>query len=169
MKKIFLALVAFGFAGAAYANDEVDMNVADGVEMAEGVDSADLEARRPDFGGRPGQPGRPGGPGQPGNPGHGPGQPGQPGNPGHNPGHPGGPGHGGPGHGGPGWGGPGHGGPGWGRPQVECIARNFRGQRFLGRAFFQQRAAEEAIQNCRYRSGFPMGRSCRLIACYRTR
>lgn len=152
MKKILLALVAFGFAGAAYANEEVDMNVADEAMAAEemvDMDAADAMAApgRPGFPNRPGQPNKPG---QPNRPGH-------PGNPGHGPGW-GGPGHGGPGH-----------GPGWGRPQVECVARNVRGQRFLGRDFFQQRAQREAMVNCRQRSGFIFGRTCRLLSCYRTR
>lgn len=104
------------------------------------------------------------GPGGPGGPGHGPGGPGGPGN---GPGFPGGPGNGPGGPGGPGFpGGPGHGGPGWGHqpPQVVCVAANRAGQRFLGRAFFVQRAQEEAIQNCRYGNRF-LARSCRVIDC----
>lgn len=100
-----------------------------------------------------------------------PGRP--PGHGGNNPGH-GGPGHGGPGnggndHNGPGWGNnPGHGGPGWGNPGrrvVQCVASNFRGQRFQGRGLNRNVAARQALRACQSRSNFFLGRTCRVNQC----
>jgi hypothetical protein len=64
---------------------------------------------------------------------------------------------------------PGDGHPGWGNPgrqQIQCVARNFRGQRFVGVDRMQQRAANEALRQCQRRSGF-LGRTCRLERCVR--
>ncbi len=56
--------------------------------------------------------------------------------------------------------------PRWERPrrEIQCVARNFRRQQFLGRAMNQNRAEREALQNCRVRSGFFRG-SCRVVSC----
>jgi hypothetical protein len=53
------------------------------------------------------------------------------------------------------------------RQKVECLARNIRGQGFVARGNNRERAAEKAIMQCRYQTGFPLARSCRVQACRR--
>ncbi len=61
--------------------------------------------------------------------------------------------------------------PRWNRPgrppMITCVAENARGARYHGRAWDDNRAAREAMQQCRWDSRFP--RSCRIIACRYTR
>ncbi|HEY8280453.1 MAG TPA: hypothetical protein VIH99_12565 [Bdellovibrionota bacterium] len=57
--------------------------------------------------------------------------------------------------------------PGHGREQFVCVATNYRGERFRGSSFSRERAAQEALQECRYGSRYGLGRSCRVQRCFR--
>ncbi len=50
-------------------------------------------------------------------------------------------------------------------PHFRCIARNWRGRRFLGRGYIVRRAARRALIRCRQRSYFPF--TCRVVRCRR--
>lgn len=59
--------------------------------------------------------------------------------------------------------------PHWGRPgrapMVECRAENGRGISFYGRAWDDDRAAHEALQECRYSRKTFNPRTCHVVDC----
>jgi hypothetical protein len=59
--------------------------------------------------------------------------------------------------------------PHWNRPgrppMMECQARNGRGIPFYGRAWNEDRAAHEALMNCRYSYDTYRPNSCRVVGC----
>lgn len=60
-------------------------------------------------------------------------------------------------------------GPRWGRPgrppMVQCVAQNGRGMNFFGRAWDDNRAAGQAMHQCRTNRFTMNPRTCRVVHC----
>lgn len=55
----------------------------------------------------------------------------------------------------------------WGRGRFVCYSRNLRGRTFQAQGFERFNTQRRAIQNCRARSGFILGRTCANAGCRR--
>ena len=55
----------------------------------------------------------------------------------------------------------------WGRGRFVCYSRNIRGRTFQAQGFQRFNVQRRAIQNCRARSGFTLGRTCTQAGCRR--